>query len=70
MNNAAKTEATETYDVINVEQDGRSVWSSHKTEALAVAAARRYARKNRPVSFSLPFEVRRPDGSCFRVEVA
>ena len=48
-----------TYDVVCVEQDFRRVWSRHSTLALALAAARKYARKNPGTHY--PFEVVGPD---------
>ncbi len=49
------------YIVICVEQEFRAVWSRHSTRARALAAARRYARKNRDSHY--PFEVIGPNGA-------
>ena len=38
---------TTKYQVVSHEQHGSTVWSTHTTLALAEAAARRYARRNR-----------------------
>jgi hypothetical protein len=48
------------YQVINHEQHGEDVWSTHSTRKLAEAAKRRYERRN-PITVrepSLAFEIR------------
>jgi len=62
-----------TYTVYCVEQYGRQAWSRHATRERALAAARRYARRNRGSHY--PFEVQAPDGrvtlvSCSTCELA
>ena len=52
-----------TYNVFCVEQDSRRIWSRHQTLELALAAARRYARRNPNSVVHLPFEVVAPDGA-------
>lgn len=51
---------TKTYTVVCVEQSHRQTWSTHRSLALALAAARRYARRNRGSHH--PFEIVAPDG--------
>lgn len=56
-----------TYNVFSIEQHSRDIWSRHQTMALALAAARRYARRNPNSVIHLPFEIVAPDGTVTTV---
>jgi hypothetical protein len=49
------------YQVINVEQHGEDIWSTHRSLAAAQAAKRRYEKSN-------PISLREPS-LAFRIEI-